>query len=397
MFEERLQEAIAGIPRARTRSISDLAARAGRPWAARAAGRALGKIRRSAAPWQRAVRADGGLPFGEPQLNRLREEGARPRTGEALAAWLARAGATLAGSWRTRRYCRPDCPALDGADRARLEALTNAREASARGFAACPRCRPPRARTKPPDPLRTGRRRARCAAVSALPIGDQLARCGHAIIPRFVDARTCETLQREAGFAGAVRRQVSLEGHAMGRGVYGYVGEGKARRIVDGLRAKLYNRLLDPARGWLARLGRGVGLPDSLERFEEIGAAAGQKLPASTLLRYGPGGWNAPHRDVYGPVVFPFQIVIVLGGSYRGGEFALVELREDEDDLWHVLRPRRGDALVFPAEARPVPAGGRGESLRAGGFRAVEVRHALMPIRSGSRTALGVVLHGMSR
>lgn len=72
-----------------------------------------------------------------------------------------------------------------------------------------------------------------------------------------------------------------------------------------------------------------------------------------------------------------------------GGAFAIVECREEEDDLWHLIRPERGDALVFPSEARPVAVDG--------GYRSVEVRHALLPVRSGARVALGLMLHGAAR
>jgi hypothetical protein len=46
------------------------------------------------------------------------------------------------------------------------------------------------------------------------------------------------------------------------------------------------------------------------------------------MFRYGPGDWNALHRDLYGELVFPLQVVINLtkpGVDYTGGEFLLVE------------------------------------------------------------------------
>jgi len=56
----------------------------------------------------------------------------------------------------------------------------------------------------------------------------------------------------------------------------------------------------------------------------------GPAHPTPLLLRYGPGGWNALHRDLYGDQVFPLQIVIGLdepGTDYTGGEFLVVESR----------------------------------------------------------------------
>ena len=38
----------------------------------------------------------------------------------------------------------------------------------------------------------------------------------------------------------------------------------------------------------------------------------GRPKPTPLLLRYGPGDWNALHRDLYGDLVFPLQVVIGL-------------------------------------------------------------------------------------
>jgi uncharacterized protein len=47
-------------------------------------------------------------------------------------------------------------------------------------------------------------------------------------------------------------------------------------------------------------------------------------------LRYQKNDWNALHRDLYGDLVFPLQVVMGLdepGVDYTGGEFLLVEQR----------------------------------------------------------------------
>jgi len=70
---------------------------------------------------------------------------------------------------------------------------------------------------------------------------------------------------------------------------------------------------------------------------------AGQGRPTAILLRYQAGDWNALHRDLYGDLVFPLQVVINLnepGADHSGGEFLLME-----------QRPRaqyRGTATLLP-------------------------------------------------
>ncbi|MDP3937158.1 MAG: 2OG-Fe(II) oxygenase [Deltaproteobacteria bacterium] len=394
-FEARLKDALGAVPAGRTRSISELASTAGRPWAAREAGRLIAgwaRNRCTALPLHRAVRSGSGLPFGDRQQRKLVAEGARPRRSEAIDDWLARAGADLVGLLASRSYCRPECALAVRARSEAVEPLTDAREAARRGFRPCARCAPPVRRVRMPDPLRPPGRRPHCASAD-LPLETQLDRCGHAIIPRILDARECAYFERAAARPSSHRRRVTLERHAFGRGEYGYVGAGEVHRRIETLRRRLYSALLPDARAWLARLGRADDLPDTLRSFDARSAAAGQRLAASTLLQYGAGGWNAPHRDLYGPVIFPFQVVIVVSRApYQGGSFAVIEARADGKDLWHLVRPRPGDAVIFPSEARPVPRdAGAGRTTQR--FKPAPVRHALLPIRAGRRTALGLVLH----
>ena len=56
----------------------------------------------------------------------------------------------------------------------------------------------------------------------------------------------------------------------------------------------------------------------------------GQTRPTPLILRYGAGDWNALHRDLYGDLVFPLQVVVGLdrpGDDFTGGEFVVVEQR----------------------------------------------------------------------
>lgn len=72
-------------------SYADIAARAGRPGAARAAGRMLASVDDNM-PWWRVVYSDGRLPPCNPQLQqaRLEEEGVAVDNGKVVAAPLGR-------------------------------------------------------------------------------------------------------------------------------------------------------------------------------------------------------------------------------------------------------------------------------------------------------------------
>ena len=116
--------------------------------------------------------------------------------------------------------------------------------------------------------------------------------------------------------------------------------------------------------------------------------AAGQSRSTPLLLRYGTGDWNALHRDLYGELVFPLQVVVALdepGVDFTGGEFVMVEQRPRAQSRATVTTIGCGQALVFTTRDRPVRS--------ARGWSAAPVRHGVSVLRSGRRRALGLVFH----
>ena len=108
-------------------------------------------------------------------------------------------------------------------------------------------------------------------------------------------------------------------------------------------------------------------------------------------MKYGPGDWNALHRDLYGDLVFPLQVVINLtepGQDYTGGEFLLVEQRPRAQS-----RGRRRRSRTFTAWCSP-PGTGRYRTQR--GWSAAPVRHGVSMLRSGQRYTLGILFHDAS-
>lgn len=183
------------------------------------------------------------------------------------------------------------------------------------------------------------------------------------------------------------RTTVDLARHRFGAGQYRYFTHDLPAPVAA-LRAALYPRLLPVARDWAARLGRPAPWPDSLDAWLARCHAAGQDRSAQILLRFGPGDWNALHRDVFGELVFPLQVVVALdeaGSDYTGGEFLMVEQRARSQSRGTATVLRQGHGLVFTTRDRPL------RTRR--GWSAGALRHGVSPVRSGRRHTLGLVFH----
>lgn len=183
------------------------------------------------------------------------------------------------------------------------------------------------------------------------------------------------------------RSTVDMARHRFGEGEYRYFAE-PFPAAVTALKQALYPKLLPIAREWWTKLGREAPWPDSLDEWLDMCHAAGQKRSTPILLKYGPGDWNALHRDLYGELVFPLQVVINLnnpGVDHTGGEFLLYEQRPRAQSRATATLIPHGHGLAFTTRDRPV------RSSR--GWSAAPVRHGVSVIRSGRRFTLGLVFH----
>jgi uncharacterized protein len=183
------------------------------------------------------------------------------------------------------------------------------------------------------------------------------------------------------------RSTVDMARHRFGRGQYRYFARPLPPAVTE-LRAAFWPHLLPIARDWAARRGQPAAWPDDLGDWLDRCHRAGQRHPTPLMLRYGPGDWNALHRDLYGELVFPLQVVIALdrpGVDFSGGEFVVVEQRARAQSRATAVVIPQGHGLVFAVRDRPV------RSSR--GWASGPLRHGVSTVRSGQRHALGLVFH----
>lgn len=218
-------------------------------------------------------------------------------------------------------------------------------------------------------------------------VASSLEELGCALTGAVLSASECRQLAGLYGDDDRFRSTVDMARHRFGQGQYRYF-ERPLPDLVAQLRAAFWPQLLPVARDWAERLGQPAPWPDDLDDWLRQCHAAGQHRPTPLLLRYGPGDWNALHRDLYGELVFSLQVVIGLDRpdvDFTGGEFVVVEQRPRAQSRATVTVIGRGQGLVFTTRERPV------RSSR--GWSASPMRHGVSVLRTGKRRTLGLVFH----
>ena len=210
---------------------------------------------------------------------------------------------------------------------------------------------------------------------------------GGALLPRLLTKAEAEKIRALYPDDHLFRSTINMRRYRFGEGEYRYFQQPYPEPI-QALKEALYPRLLPIARDWWTKLHRKSPWPDDLDDWLDMCHKAGQKKSTAILLKYCKGDWNALHRDLYGDLVFPLQVVLNLsepGVDHTGGEFLLVEQRPRAQSRGTATLLPHGHGFVFTTRDRPV------QSTR--GWSASPVRHGVSAVRSGERLTLGLVFH----
>lgn len=210
---------------------------------------------------------------------------------------------------------------------------------------------------------------------------------GAAVASKLLIPEVCRALAALYPDDEKFRSTVVMARHGFGRGEYKYFAE-PLPDVVAALRRELYRPLAPIANRWNETMGVGVRYPPEHDAFRAACRAADQSRPTPLMLRYGPGDYNCLHQDVYGALVFPLQVAILLSAprrDFEGGEFVLTEQRPRMQSRAEVVSLGQGDGVVFAVRERPVQ--GTRSSYR------VALRHGVSRLRAGERFTLGIIFH----
>ncbi|MEO9964527.1 MAG: 2OG-Fe(II) oxygenase [Reichenbachiella sp.] len=210
---------------------------------------------------------------------------------------------------------------------------------------------------------------------------------GYAYISDVLSKEVCNELIGAYENPDLYRKIVVMERHRFGLGEYKYF-DYPLLSIVQQLREDLYSHIRAVANLWQGVLKLGSQFPDTHEQWIEYCHSQGQIEATPLILKYGKGGFNTLHQDMYGEVYFPLQAAFFLNDpntDYQGGEFVLTEQVPRAQSKVMVLKPDRGAVVIFASNFRPIK-GSRGY------YRAT-MRHGVSEVRSGNRHTLGIIFH----
>ncbi len=210
---------------------------------------------------------------------------------------------------------------------------------------------------------------------------------GYAVVPGLLSDSQCDELKTGYNDAGAYRKTVVMERYRFGLGEYRYFTY-PLPDTIQIIRESVYPRLAPIANAWMKVLNIETRFPDKFEELQALCHSNNQIKPTPLILKYGPGGFNTLHQDLYGDVYFPIQTVMFLNepdADYTGGEFVLVQQTPRAQSKAIVLKPKKGDMVIFTTNFRPVKG--------SKGYYRVNMKHGVSELHSGERYTLGIIFH----
>lgn len=218
-------------------------------------------------------------------------------------------------------------------------------------------------------------------------ITESMHQKGYAIAPKVLSSDQCNTLIDNYNQNDLYRKTVVMERYRFGLGEYKYFNY-PLPALIQEIREEIYSNLVPIANLWMKALNIDQQFPSALSELKSLCDAQDQTKPTVLILKYGKGGFNTLHQDLYGAVYFPIQIVLFLNepeADYQGGEFVLTEQIPRAQSKAIVLKPNRGDMLVFTTNFRPVKG--------TKGYYRVNMKHGVSELQAGERHTLGIIFH----
>jgi len=224
------------------------------------------------------------------------------------------------------------------------------------------------------------------SATDWVKVAEDIRDKGYAWVPSVLPNENCDEFISNYD-ANIYRKTVTMERHRFGLGEYKYF-DYPIPEFIQTIRETVYPKLAPIANSWAEQLNMDIRFPDSFNGLQKLCSHNAQTKATPLILKYGVGGFNTLHQDLYGEVYFPMQLAFFLNEpdvDYTGGEFVLTQQTPRAQSKAIVLRPKKGDMIIFTTNFRPV------KGVR--GYYRAAMRHGVSEVTNGSRHTLGVIFH----
>jgi len=218
-------------------------------------------------------------------------------------------------------------------------------------------------------------------------ISENMNGSGYAILPKIITPEQCDQLVAQYESPDLYRKRIVMERYRFGLGEYKYF-QYPLPELIQQIRKCVYPKLVPIANSWMKALNINRFFPKTLEELHKLCREHDQTEPTVLILMYGKGGYNTLHQDLYGEIFFPMQLVIFLNDpekDYQGGEFVLIQQTPRAQSKAIILRPKKGDILLFTTNFRP-------EKGTKGYYR-TNMKHGVSEVLAGRRCTLGIIFH----
>lgn len=127
---------------------------------------------------------------------------------------------------------------------------------------------------------------------------------GYILLSQFLPVKYCKELIDKYDNKDLYRKIITMEKYRFGLGEYKYFRY-PLPNLVHNIRKSVYPILAPIANNWMRLLNLKRQFPNEFEKLQQLCHDNNQVECTVLILKYGKGGFNTLHQDLYGNIFFP--------------------------------------------------------------------------------------------
>lgn len=154
------------------------------------------------------------------------------------------------------------------------------------------------------------------SAINWQTVTEQMNEKGFVGVSKLLSNEDCERLVGNYNQSNLYRKTITMERYRFGLGEYKYFHY-PLPDLIQTIRENVYLHLTPIANGWMKMLNIDKEFPDTFDQLQKLCHCSNQTKPKVLILKYGKGGHNTLHQDLYGEVFSQFKLFCFLMNQTR--------------------------------------------------------------------------------